>query len=183
MSTAVAVGACATISRHRHNEPEGLPRCSAGAPCGWLRIVVDVRGNAWSPDAGDPAIPVWSAPRLRLPPTSGSRDAEGEASPVGAQRAAVETIDAEYVFTRAELQPVLHAIRASLGCGAVPLDSPHRLQDALTTLVRGLGGSGDIAVRRSPAALLTPEYWQVALAGVDSATHASLVKVFRMGRP
>jgi hypothetical protein len=83
-------------------------------------------------------------------------------------------LDAEYVFTRDDLTHVIPSIRASLGCGAVPLDSPQRLQDALRTVIAGLGGCGDVTVRRSPAALLTPEYWHVSLRGLDGATAAAL---------
>lgn len=86
------------------------------------------------------------------------------------------------MFTRAELQPVLHAIRASLGCGAVALDSPHRLQDALRSLIGALDGRGEVAVRRSPAALLTPEYWQIDLVDLDAATAQALRDLFGAGR-
>ena len=71
----------------------------------------------------------------------------------------------------------------ALGCGTVPLDTPLRLQEALATLVHGLGGHGEIDVRRRPAALLTPEYWQVAVHGLDLATYESLVEVLRVHRP
>ena len=93
-----------------------------------------------------------------------------------------EIMHTEYVFTRTELQPVLGAIQASLGFGAVPLDSPQRLQDALMSLIATLGGRGDVEVRRSPAALLTPEYWQVGLVGLDQPTHAALLEIFRTAR-
>ncbi len=93
------------------------------------------------------------------------------------------TVDAQYVFTRSDLQPVLGAIRLSLGDGSMQLDSPLRLQDALARLICGLGGRGRATVRRSPAALLTPEYWQIGLAGLDPPTHAAMLELFRTGRP
>jgi hypothetical protein len=114
---------------------------------------------------------VWSPPRLR----------RARAAQDHARRA--ESVTAEFVFTRAELQPVLHAIRSSLGCGAVSLDSPHRLQDALRTLIRALNGRGDVAVRRSPAALLTPEYWQIDVTDLDPRTAGALRELFAAGRP
>jgi hypothetical protein len=114
---------------------------------------------------------VWSPPRLRRP-----------AAKTGAARRG-ETMTAEFVFTRADLQPVLHAIRGSLGCGDVALDSPHRLQDALRTLIRALDGRGEVTVRRSPAALLTPEYWQIDLTDLDSRTAAALRDLFTAARP
>jgi hypothetical protein len=98
------------------------------------------------------------------------------------RQAADDVVSAEFVFTRQELQPVILAIRTALSCGAVALDSPQRLQDALCTLITGLGGEGTVSVRRSPAALLTPEYWQIALSRVDAPTHTALVELFRMGR-
>lgn len=113
----------------------------------------------------------------------GSGDPAGPQTDAPATAKAAATFSGEYVFTRMELQRVLEAIRASLGCGHVPIDSPQRLQDALSALIAGLGGHGEVAVRRSPAALLTPEYWQIAVRGLDSATHASLARVFRLGRP
>ena len=76
----------------------------------------------------------------------------------------------EFAYSRAQLQPVLQIIRDTLGCGALPLDSPARLQDALVTLIMSVGGSSDPSVRRSPAALLTPEYWQIRIDGTDERT-------------
>ena len=87
--------------------------------------------------------------------------------------------DAEYVFTRAELQVVASAILAALGDDAASLDTPFRLQEALATLIRGVGGRGDVVVRRSPAALLTPEYWQMALIQLDRAARDCLIEVLR----
>jgi hypothetical protein len=115
--------------------------------------------------------PVWSLPRLRRAPAAPD------------PRSARELVNVEYVFTRAELQPVLSGIRTSLGCGEVALDSPHRLQDALTTLIREANGRADVSVRRSPAALLTPEYWQIVLTGLDDPTHVILRELFAAGRP
>ena len=92
-------------------------------------------------------------------------------------------VKAEYVFTRAELQSVLQAIRSALGLNILPLDSPQRLQDAVAKLICSIDGRGDVVVRRSPAALLTPEYWQIALTNLDANTHAALADIFRAGRP
>lgn len=89
----------------------------------------------------------------------------------------------EYVFTRPELQPVLQAVRSALGLHTLPLDSPQRLQDAVAKLICSVDGRGDVVVRRSPAALLTPEYWQIALTNLDAPTHAVLTDIFRAGRP
>jgi hypothetical protein len=113
---------------------------------------------------------MWSPPRLRRSTTA--KDAR-----------AAQTVTAEYVYTRTELQPVLTALREALGCGAVPLDSPHRLQDALGTLIRGMGGRGEVSVRRSPAALLTPEYWQIVFTDLDGRTHAEIREKLMVGRP
>jgi len=113
---------------------------------------------------------VWNPARLRRAPA---------ASDAGRR---TETVTAEFVFTRAELQPVLHAIQGSLGCGSVSLDSPHRLQDAIRTLIRVLDGRGDVAVRRSPAALLTPEYWQIEVTDLDARTARTLRHLFAAGR-
>ena len=97
-------------------------------------------------------------------------------------RRAPEPIAVEFVFTRADLQPVVAAIRAAIGGDPVPLDSPHRVQNAVATLIRMRRGRGDVVVSRSPAALLTPEYWQVRLTGLDVPTHRMLAQIFRVGR-
>jgi hypothetical protein len=72
---------------------------------------------------------------------------------------------------------VLKVIRDTLGCGAVSLDTPARLQDALAALIRSVSGAGDPTVRRSPAALLTPEYWHIRLDATDQRTLAILSDV------
>jgi hypothetical protein len=86
-------------------------------------------------------------------------------------------LSVEYSFTRGELQPVLQAIRDTLGCGAVALDTPARLQEALEALIRSVSGEGDPSVRRSPGALLTPEYWHIRLDATDRRTLATLEDV------
>ena len=95
---------------------------------------------------------------------------------------AAQPLHAEYVFTRTELQPVLRAILAAIDGGSIALDSPRRLQDALETLIVDLGGVAEVTVRRSPAALLTPEYWQINLTNLDVRTHAAVAAVVRAGR-
>jgi hypothetical protein len=141
---------------------------------------------------------VWSPPRLR-PPHFGAAPAALPDAPDGerhgrrrwssrrAQPVVVpeqELLTVEYSFTRAELQPVVQAIRDTLGCGAVALDTPARLQEALEALIRSVSGEGDPSVRRSPAALLTPEYWHIRLDGTNRRTLTILEDVVgrRMAR-
>jgi hypothetical protein len=90
--------------------------------------------------------------------------------------------EVEYAFSREELLPVLQTLRETLRTGNVPLDSPARLEEALQEMVRRFGGEADITVRRSPAALVTPEYWRVRLAGIDSTTRDRLETLLRGGR-
>jgi hypothetical protein len=127
------------------------------------------------------AVIVWSPARLRRSRPSSPGGTGGATTTLRPQIS--EPLNARYVFTRADLQPVLGAIRRSLGDDAVPLDSPLRLQDALAAVIRGLGGHGEVVVNRSPAALVTPEYWQIGLAGLDAPTHSALTRLFRTGRP
>ena len=133
---------------------------------------------------------MWSPPRLRTPqfgsvpvivsdapadrPTPAG-SAAWRSHPVAGPEHEVLTV--EYAFTRAELQPVLQAIRDTLGCGAVALDTPARLQEALETLIRSVSGEGDVSVLRSPGALLTPEYWRIRLEETDRRTLAILEDV------
>jgi hypothetical protein len=146
---------------------------------------------------------VWNPPRIR-PPLIGVRPAvnlpdettgvtpiataiaaEPDATtrrPWRAPRSAAEMardemLTVEYSYSRGELQPVLQAIRDTLGCGAVPLDTPDRLQEALATLIRSVAGAGDPSVRRSPAALLSPEYWHIRLDATDERTISTLAEV------
>jgi hypothetical protein len=128
------------------------------------------------------SIPVWNPSRLRRPQLLGSASVARSRTAKTRLEEADSSVNAEYVFTRPELQPVLLAIRASLGQESATLDSPFRLQEALIRLIGELDGRGDVVVRRSPAALLTPEYWQIVLTGLDGPTHASLVQLFRAGR-
>ena len=86
-------------------------------------------------------------------------------------------VTVEFSYTRGELLPVLAAIRDTLGCGALPLDTPARLQEALATVIRSVGGNGDPNVRRSPAALLTPEYWHLRFDATDERTLATLADI------
>jgi hypothetical protein len=139
------------------------------------------RGRRLDPLAGV-SHPVFNLARLRRPPRFASLAVAGVRAPAPGADSSARAASAEYVFTRAELQPVLQAIRATVACGAVPLDSPLRLQEALTMVVRGLGGPGDVVVRRSPAALLTPEYWQIVLTSMDGRMLASLAELFRGAR-
>ena len=92
-----------------------------------------------------------------------------------------DLVNAEYVFMRAELRVVGRAILFALGRDAAPLDTPSRLQEAVMALIRSVGGRGEAVVRRSPAALLTPEYWRIVLLQVDSATRDDLLRVLRTG--
>ena len=110
-------------------------------------------------------------------------DSIGRRIRMSGTRPTAQPLHAEYVFTRTELQPVLRAIRAALDGGSIPMDSPGRLQEALGTLIVDLGGVGEVTVRRSPAALLTPEYWQITLTNLDVRTHAAVDAVVRAGRP
>lgn len=92
-------------------------------------------------------------------------------------------VDVEYSFSRTELQPILRSIRETLGCGATPLDSPARLEDALAALIASFGGQGEPNVRRSPAALLTPEYWSIGITRVDPATLAAMNELIDREQP
>ena len=88
--------------------------------------------------------------------------------------AAIGRSDVEYALSREELQPLLPALRKGLGWGSAPLDSPARLEEALEALVARLGGDADVTVRRSPATLMSPEYWHIRFGSLDRRTHEAL---------
>jgi hypothetical protein len=82
--------------------------------------------------------------------------------------------DVEYALSREELAPLLPALREGLGWGSAALDSPARLEQALGALVTRLGGHADVSVRRSPATLMSPEYWHIRFQALDRPTHDAL---------
>jgi hypothetical protein len=88
-------------------------------------------------------------------------------------------LDGEFSFTQLELGPVRQRIRDALGGVSIGLDSPVRLQEALAALIGSTRGTPTVTVRRSPAALLTPEYWRIQLRGVDRDALDALSRLLR----
>jgi len=78
------------------------------------------------------------------------------------------------VLTRTEMDAFAGALVDRLGGSTPRLDSPARVQAALTELIAGLGGRGRPLVVRSPAGLYTPEYWHVTIDDADPVTRAEL---------
>jgi hypothetical protein len=133
------------------------------------------RGTPRRLPALETLVAVWSRTRFRRP--HGSMAVLTELVGHEAHGPVPERFDLDHSFSRDELGPFTHRLRAELRCGPLPLDSPARLEEALGRLVHSLGGDAEISVVRSPAALLTPEYWRVHIAGVDSNIHATLEEV------
>jgi hypothetical protein len=62
---------------------------------------------------------------------------------------------------------------------SIALDSPAQLQESLAALIGGVEGQATVTVRRSPAALLTPEYWWIQARGINRETMAALSQLLR----
>ena len=121
---------------------------------------------------------MWTPTRLRQQPLS-RRALAGLRGPDTNSPDAGASLEAEFTFTRAELGPVRQRIRDALGSPSVALDSPARLQESLVALIGAIDSEAAVTVRRSPAALLTPEYWRIQVRGIDPDALATLSTLLR----
>ncbi len=120
--------------------------------------------------------PLLSLPRVRLP--GRHRDASPVADAVGPGA----TTDAVLVFSRVEAERLSTWLDRADAAGSrnhVPLASPgvctpERLRRAIADRVAADGGDGRVEVLRLPAALTTPEAWEIRLGGVLPSTVAGL---------
>ena len=87
--------------------------------------------------------------------------------------------DVEYALSREELPPLLAALRRDQDPGSAPLESPARLEGALGTFVTRSGGRSLVTVRRSPATLMSPEYWHIRFRGLDSMAQQVVAELMR----
>jgi hypothetical protein len=104
-------------------------------------------------------------------PPANDRSAPGPAEPVS---------DVLLALSRPELERLIRALGESLANSDRP-DTPARLEAALNMAIAHRTGRGSPHVLRSPAALHTPEAWQLRIEGIDAATHAALERAIRGG--
>jgi hypothetical protein len=90
--------------------------------------------------------------------------------------------DVVIVFGQAEIDSLGTALQHLLGQTVERPDSPARLEDALSLLLAGRRAPGRIRVLRRPAAVSTPEAWEIHLDGVEHATGTAVRSAGRTGR-
>lgn len=90
--------------------------------------------------------------------------------------------DVVIVLGRAELVHLRAALQEVLGDAVERPDSPARIERALSLLMAQRGAPGRPRVLRRPAAVSTPEAWEIHLDGVDHVTAEAVRDAGRTGR-
>lgn len=90
--------------------------------------------------------------------------------------------DVVIVLGRLEIECLRHAIQRSLGDRVDHPNSPARMERALAVLLGRDGSAGRPRVLRLPAALSTPESWEIHLDGVERTTVTAIRDAGRTGR-
>lgn len=111
-------------------------------------------------------------------PTAG--DPSSEPRPASADPGQVE--DVLIVLGRQELDQLRAALQAILGDAVERPNTPARIERALSLLLSRLDAPGKATVLRRPAAVSTPESWEIHLDGVDPATGTAVRDAGRTGR-
>jgi hypothetical protein len=82
---------------------------------------------------------------------------------------------------RPEFDRLGAALQTVLGGKAVRLDTPDRLESALTEAIAGLGATAQTRVARRPAGVYTPEGWEVGLKATDPNVETAIRRAIREG--
>jgi hypothetical protein len=90
--------------------------------------------------------------------------------------------DVVIVLGRVELVHLRAALQEVLGDAVERPDSPARIERALSLLMAQRGAEGRPRVLRRPAAVSTPEAWEIHLDGVDRVTAEAVRDAGRTGR-
>jgi hypothetical protein len=90
--------------------------------------------------------------------------------------------DAVIVLGRLEIECLRHALQRSLGDSVDQPNSPARMEHALELILGREGLPGRPRVLRLPAALSTPESWEIHLDGVEHTTVTAIRDAGRTGR-
>ena len=112
-----------------------------------------------------------SLPRVRfaLRPRHGS----GSAPPV--ESVPIDTVRAHLVLSRGEAERLSSALDRRARRATTPGDvTPDHLRRAITTRIADDGADASVEVVRLPAALTTPEAWDVRIEGIRPTTLADL---------
>ena len=90
--------------------------------------------------------------------------------------------DVVIVLGLVELVRLRAALQEVLGDAVERPDSPARIERALSLLMAQRGAEGRPRVLRRPAAVSTPEAWEIHLDGVDRVTAKAVRDAGRTGR-
>jgi len=85
------------------------------------------------------------------------------------------------VFTRLDVERLAAALAVLLGDAVQRPDTPDRIERALGRLLVHRGAAGTVDVLRRPAAVSTPEAWEVRLCGTDPASATAVRDAGRTG--
>jgi hypothetical protein len=89
--------------------------------------------------------------------------------------------DVVIVLGQVEIAQLLVALETALGDAVDRPNTPARLERALSLLMAGRGEPGRPRVLRRPAAVSTPESWEIHLDGIQRATGMAVREAGRSG--
>jgi hypothetical protein len=90
-------------------------------------------------------------------------------------------IDLSFALGRGELERLIGTLEVHATPDRGRPDTPARLQAALDAAIGAVAGLGRPVVTRRPAAVYTPETWQIDVLGADSRTRIALETAIRGG--
>jgi hypothetical protein len=123
--------------------------------------------------------PTIERARRRLSGSTEPTDGSGTPQPAPAPRRVEDVV---IILGQEELDHLRAALQAVLGDAVQRPNSPARIERALSLLLLARGAPGKPRVLRRPAAVSTPESWEIHLDGVDRATSAAVRDAGRTGR-
>jgi hypothetical protein len=114
--------------------------------------------------------------------TAPALETVGQEPDTATSTAARKLEDVVIVFGPAELDHLRVALERALGDAVERPDTPARIERALSLLLARRGAPGRPRVLRRPAAVSTPESWEIHLDGVEHATAKAVRGAGRTGR-
>lgn len=112
---------------------------------------------------------------------SGGSSAPDDAPPEETPPEGATTFDEVIVLGGQDLDRLGHALQLEIGRRMERLDTPHRIEHALSAFMARRDLVGRPRVLRRPAGLSTPEAWEIHLDGVDRATSDAVRDASRTG--
>lgn len=112
---------------------------------------------------------------------SGGSGAPGDAPPAETPPESPPTVDEVIVLGGADLDRLEDALQRELGRRTERLDTPYRIEHALSAFMARRDLVGRPRVLRRPAGLSTPQSWEIHLDGVDRETSDAVRDASRTG--